>query len=465
MKYRSLFGCCLLALASAPAMASTPPGVVVTFSPSAEDFPNPERGFYRAGGSDLARTDRAFFDRVFARGDRLVYAKLDLSRFRTTPIAGSYLAQLDRGFAAARAAGVKLIVRAVYNYPQGETGYQSAQDAALPVVLGHLRQLKPLFARNADVIAFVQAGFIGAWGEWHSSSNGLTTPAMRARIRDAILDAVPADRFVQFRYPPDLDAWTAPQMPSIAQTLAGGLRTGFHNDCFLASQTDVGTFPEEPVAREKLQARMAALTALAPFGGETCNPADDPGAIPRTDCSDIRREGARYHLTYLNADYYRRLFHDRWTAQGCMGEVTRRIGYRLVLTRASAPRRARRGNPLEVDIAISNEGWARPTNARAVEIVLKRRGDGRIYRLGDAQADPRGWMPGVATRVPVHVALPADMAKGTYDIALALPDASDTLAHDPRYALRFANADHAARRQRWDAAIGAFHLGIDVTIS
>ncbi|WP_260600040.1 DUF4832 domain-containing protein [Sphingomonas endolithica] len=460
MKRWSLVAFSLAALGSVPVRAASND---VAFTPSREDFPNPERGFYRAGGSDLAQTDRAFFDRVFADGYRLVYARVDLSRFRTTPISAAYLAAMDQGFQAARSAGVKLIVRAVYNYPQGETGYQAAQDAALPIVLGHLAQLKPLLARNVGVIAYVQAGFIGAWGEWHTSSNDLTTTATRARIRDAILDAVPADRFVQFRYPPDLDHWTAPVMPSLGQTLAGGLRTGFHNDCFLASQTDVGTFPEEAEPREKLQARMANLTALAPFGGETCNPADDLGAISRSDCADVVRESARYHLTYLNADYYRGLFHDRWKSQGCLDEVSRRMGYRLVLTGARVAPEARRGSALRVDVTVSNEGWARIYNRRTVEVVLVRKIDRKAYRI-PVDADPRSWLPGVTATTPLRVPLPPTMEPGVYDIALALPDPAKELAHDPRYAIRFANADAPVRNQRWAPIVGAYFVGLKVTV-
>lgn len=40
-------------------------------------------------------------------------------------------------------------------------------------VLRHMEQLKPFLAQNTDVIQVVQAGFIGAWSEWHSSFHGL----------------------------------------------------------------------------------------------------------------------------------------------------------------------------------------------------------------------------------------------------------------------------------------------------
>lgn len=72
MKRQSLITCGVLGLASVHAAPLALPTVEMAFSPSAEDFPNPERGFYHAGGSDLARLDRAFFDRVFADGYRLV---------------------------------------------------------------------------------------------------------------------------------------------------------------------------------------------------------------------------------------------------------------------------------------------------------------------------------------------------------------------------------------------------------
>ncbi|MEH3104687.1 MAG: DUF4832 domain-containing protein [Sphingomonas phyllosphaerae] len=424
----------------------------LTFAPSDAEIANPERGFYRAGERDLAALDQASLARVHAGGERLVYARIDLSRYRKGRIADGTLTGLDRGFAAARKAGIKLIVRAVYNYPRGETDYHAAQDAALPVVRAHLEQLRPVLAANADVIAFFQAGFIGAWGEWHSSSNGLTEAPVRRAVRDALLDALPRDRSVQFRYPPDLIAWGP--LP----------RVGFHNDCFMASQTDVGTFSEDPAERAREQAAMAALTADAPFGGETCNPADDPGAMPRTGCAAILAEGARYHLTYLNADYYRRLFHDRWTAGGCMAEVRRRLGYRFALIDASLAPQGKAGRTWRATVTVRNHGWARLTNARPLEIVLIGGDRGTVRRIPVAAVDPRTWLPGETTIVDLTTRLPDDLANGRYDVALALPDGAPTLRNDPRYAIRFANADRPGSEQGWDAGAGIFRLGASVTI-
>jgi len=68
------------------------------------------------------------------------------------------LQKMDADFAAAREAGVKLIVRFCYTEDMKEP------DAPKNIVLAHIEQLKPVIQKNADVIYALQAGFIGTWG-------------------------------------------------------------------------------------------------------------------------------------------------------------------------------------------------------------------------------------------------------------------------------------------------------------
>ncbi len=447
---------------SATPGSGTPDIVSATFSTTTADFPNPERGFYHASKSDLDRLDAGEMGQAYADGYRLIYARINLENYRNADLPADYLNRLEAGFAVARAAGVKLIVRATYNYPQGETEYHDAQDAPLTRVKSQLVQLKPLFDRNVDVIAFMQAGFIGAWGEWHTSSNNLATPDNRTEIRDALLDAVPTTRFIQFRYPPYIRDWY-PDLPNVTAALKDNFRIGFHNDCFMASQTDVGTYSEDAAQRAGEQKFTDALGDLAPFGGETCNPADDPGAIPRTACADIMSEGARYNLTYLNDGYYRRLFHDNWTKGGCMAEVRSHMGYRLTLVSASHSAVVSRGGNLAISIKIQNSGWARLYNPRPVEILLRDPASGNIERLEARGTDPRRWLPGADTAETLEVAIPASVS-GVREVWLALPDADSRLKTDPRFAVRPGNADDLAKGQKWDAALGAFALGTTVEV-
>ena len=447
------------------ALSASPPAATVhaRFTNTTDDFANPERGFYHASKAGLEALDANEMVQAYADGYRLIYARINLDDYRNGDLPPAFLDRLDAGFAVARAAGVKLIVRATYNYPRGETEYHDAKDAALAQVKTHLAQLKPVLNRNADVIAFMQAGFIGAWGEWHTSSNALTTPENRTAIRDALLDAVPPTRFIQFRYPPYIHDWY-PNLPGVAAALKNNFRIGFHNDCFLASQTDVGTYSEDPKTRAGEQQFTDALGDIGPFGGETCNPADDPHAIPRTACADILSEGARYNLTYLNDGYYRRLFHDNWTKGGCMAEVRDHMGYRLTLVSVSHPSVATRSGDLAVSVVIHNSGWARLYNARPVEILLRDPVSGDIRRLEAKGADPRGWLPGAEATETLNIRLPADLPAGRRELWLALPDADSRLKADPPFAVRLADADDAAKGQRWDKVVGAFRLGTYVDI-
>ncbi len=448
---------------SAQTSSASSARVSLSFSATDAEFANPERGFYRWAWTDLEKLAAADLQDAYANGYRIVYAMLRLDAYRSTPLPASLLSQLDASAALARTHGVKLLVRAVYNYPASETEYQNAQDATLTQTLAHIAQLKPFFHTNADVIAHVQAGFIGAWGEWHTSPNNLTASASRTQIKDALLDAVPANRFLQFRYPPHLMAWT-PTLPGLDAALQGNYRLGVHNDCFLASQTDVGTYASNASTRATQQNYVAALGQLAPFGGETCNPADESGAQPRTSCADILTEGAKYRLSYLNNDYYRDLFHTNWSANGCMAEVKRRMGYRLRFVNASHPQALARGERLEMTLTVRNDGWARVFNPRALQIVLRERNTGTVRRLQTSGADPRSWLPGEELLASFSATLPADLPGGRHEVLLALPDPAGTLTADARFAIRPANADDSSRAQGWSASLGAFALGSELEV-
>jgi hypothetical protein len=436
--------------------------VRVTFTATTADFPNPERGFYRTDDEFATLTD-AGLRTIASAGRRLTFAYARLDAYRSADLPASYLTSVDAAFARVRRAGLKVILRFAYNRPQNETEYRNAQDATLSRVQGHLRQLAPVLERNADVLAVLQAGFIGAWGEWHTSSNMLATASNRTAVRDAILAALPRDRFVQFRNPPYIMAWY-PTLPSLDAVIAGRApQVGFHNDCFLASASDVGTYdPASQIAAQRAYAR--ALSAHGPFGGETCNPADDPGARPRMTCTDIRREGAEYHLAYLNEEYFDG-FINRWRTEGCLAEVTRTMGYRFAFQSLEHPADGVVGGAMDVVLSVVNNGWARLFNARPVVLIAIAAGTTRAVPLPLVGIDPRRWVPGATEhRASARVALPAAMTAGRYELCVALPDAAASIAADVRYAIHPANGDDTTRGQRWDATLGCFRTGTSITV-
>ena len=200
----------------------------------------------------------------------LVYRAYRLDTFKDRPLTDTLLTQIRADFAIARATGVKLILRFAYT-DKATTGDCPDQykicppygDAPKAIVLEHIRQLGPLMHENADILAVLQMGFIGIWGENYftdyfgdASTNSLgVVPDSSWRDRNdvlsALLTALPANRMVQVRTPQIKQRFVyGPQAPVTATGMdtatafgaSTAARIGFHNDCFLASPDDYGTF-------------------------------------------------------------------------------------------------------------------------------------------------------------------------------------------------------------------------------
>jgi hypothetical protein len=411
------------------------PGVLHEYTASDEVLLNPERGFHRL----VLINEETDLGWVRDEGFVLVQGSSHLDTVRTAPITADLLAGLQRGLDAVRAAGLKIVLRFVYN-----DGFD--EDAPLAWVLQHIEQLTPTLQANADVILVLQAGFIGAWGEWHSSTNHLLDDVATQRaILDAELAALPPDRMVQLRTPL-LKAGMFGSTPLAASDAFGGsaaARVGHHNDCFLASDTDMGTYPDGEI--EVWKAYLADETRFLPMGGETCAP--NP---PRSECASALAEMARLHVTYMHQGYHPEVVAS-WTTGGCRAEIDRRIGYRFVLESAEFPSTARPGQAFRLRLALRNDGWAAMFNPRPVVLVLD--GAGRRVELPLAAADPRLWAPGSPTSVEAVLRLPDDVPAGSYRVLLWLPDAAASLRDRNEYAVRLA-AD-----AMWDEPLAANLLG------
>src|SRR5207249_176353 len=109
----------------------------------------------------------------------------------------------------------------------------------------------PVLRANADVIAVMDAGFIGAWGEWHSSTHGLDNVRDRNDILAAVLAALPPSRSATVRSPLyKVGAFTGRISAVRAHDGSPASRVGHGNSCFLASDNDAGTYGE-PIDRWK----------------------------------------------------------------------------------------------------------------------------------------------------------------------------------------------------------------------
>lgn len=407
----------LLAAAGGQAFRRDEP-VTKAFAPSSEDFPNPERGMILFVDL-LKERDLGWVKR---RGVTLIYVGISLAPFRGGPLDAAFLARLEEAFRGVRRAGLKAVLRFTYSGNVGEA------DAPRKAILEHIRQLRPFLEANADVIAVLQAGFIGAWGEWHGSTHGLDTDEARREVLQALLAALPASRMLQVRTPDAKQRILGGGPLEDAEAFKGHprARVGHHNDAFFSDANDMGTYPE-PVRNWKEW--VAQEGRFVPVGGETT------AGPPRGDGAEFAAELARLRWSFLHLRYPPERV-QAWEKEGRLAEVRRELGYRLALVDASWPAAARPGGELRLKFRVKNAGFAAPFNRRPVYAVLSRENVRYAARLS---ADPRRWEPAKDVKVSARLSIPANAPAGKYRLSLWLPDEGPALAERPEYAVRLAN--------------------------
>ena len=349
-------------------------------------------------------------------------------------------------------------MRFAYAQPKDDWPYQPPYgDAPKSRVLKHIAQLRPILRANADVIATVQAGFIGLWGEGYYTDYFAADPADPGTLTDqdwanrrevflALLHALPPNRTVQLRTM--LMKQKATGRPTGVEgaltedeafTGTAAARIGHHNDCFLASPDDFGTFLSDPITLD--QEYLAQDSKFVPVGGETCtvNP-------PRSEWPSAEAEMARYHYSYLNTDYNQDVL-DSWGDH--IVDAQRRLGYRFRLTEGTLhrrgpsrqvvrgrPRRAQRRVRRAVQPACrpADPAWGAP-----------------VVRGTASTTDPRRWAAGATTDLAITAC--AAVPPGRYRLLLDLPAPERRLRSNAAYAIQLANEGV------WDADTGANDLG------
>jgi hypothetical protein len=399
---------------------------------STEVFANPGRGFFTYtethlydDGSGYVPLDAAQLAAARVNeGRSLVFRIFYLEKYRTTDTFSRADMELIRAdFTAARAAGVKMVVRFAYTA-------DSELDVRPDRAVKHIGLLGRMITANSDVVAAVQAGFIGRWGEWYYSSNFTRTDWQdRRRVLTTLLAAIPATVPIQVRTP-QIKRRLAPASP----------RIGIHDDCFLAGTDDYGTYIDDD--REWLAAQSASTLV----GGETC----DPSA--RSGWDNANAEMAAYHWTYLNPSFHAGVL-DSWGEAG-RAEAARRLGYRIRLLKAILPASAKVGSKTSAQLILVNEGYAAPAQNRPVHLVLS---SGTRNQNVVVPADVRTWTPGKVIILKVDFHVPP--TPGTYPLSVSLPDPIAKLATTPAYSIRLANDGV------WGATTGRNSLGVSLVVT
>jgi hypothetical protein len=444
---------CLLLFAACGGDQPEPKGTTVTFTESDEIIANPERGLFSQSyftSADLnTHAEAAIINNQRSAADKmtLYLHSYYLTDYMESDIPQAFLDRLEINMNALRNGGGKVVLR--FSYKSSMERSDQPWNATAEWIHRHIDQITPYLQKHADVIYCVQCGWLGSWGEWYYTDSGFKmNPSKdedfvpRWEVLEHMLRAVPESRQVALRTPAYKmrylsmhgDTASTPLSKEEAYQNTIKARICGHNDCFVSSATDVGTY-SGPTTRDF----WAEDTKYTIMGGETCEKAY------QSDGANALNEMERYHWSYLNRAY-RETVTGMWRSDGTMSIMLKRLGYRLVLDKAILPPSPKAGKKYEAWFLLRNVGFAAPMNKRGLELIFVKANDPTKKYVFEQAEDPRFWLPG-EHRFTLSCTLDAAM-QGEYKLYLNLPDPYPSLHDDPRYSIRLANKD------TWDEQTG-----------
>jgi len=419
----------------------------ITYKASSEVISNPERGFMHLWNvsSEGSPLSLSMLQNLKNENVTIINRLYYLDAFKNSSLSTAELDLIKTDFERLRTSGIKCVLRFAYNSNPEET------DAPLNIIETHLDQLKPLFTDNADVIAFVQAGFIGSWGEWYYTTNNLTTLENKKAVVNKLLEVLPKEVKIQLRtplYKQEFFNYSTPIDASVGYGTSDIARVGFHNDCFLASADDYGTY--QNISAEKNYISKEAL--FVPTGGETCPPTD----VPIASCTTAETEMKLLKWTYLNLDYYGPVLQE-WRNNNCFTDFQKKLGYRLLLKTSSLKKEANINGNFELNAVIDNVGFAPVYNKKNTYLIFRSVSDGEIYKKA-LDFDVRHVVPDSDFELQESVSL-TGIPAGNYQLLLKIEDAYGTLSDNPDFSIQFANSN------TWEPTEGFNDLQHTLTIN
>lgn len=448
----------------------------------------PDITSYLEEQSALYATDSVSLVQTYFYLTDLVGEKISPENFQTMAIFFEKLREL----------GKKAVLRFAY-----ETAFmgRAPKGPTKEDILRHAEQLKPFLEANRDVIQVVQAGMIGAWGEWHSSVHGLEqSDETKREILEAILQMTPEGRYVQVR---------VPTYKNLLAADSGKYRhISFHDDFIVIQphpwdgEMSEGTPAFEQIVRES---PFLPVDGELPWGTWSVNQdPDNPGKGWLIDGPQTARRLFLQHYTSLSAihNYKEKGVSDKYSMMqwkktpiskdfltknkmpisdgyfenqdGSAAErnafdyIRDHLGYRIELQELSCPKRWKAGKENPIELTLINRGFSTLFNDHEVHFVLIDE-TGKVAKILPTSTRVNDWQPyapGDSTctpllhRIQATWALPPDMKPGTYRLGLWIPDGSMRLNMNPRFAIRCANGNV----DWWISKDGKFGVNILTTV-
>ena len=433
----------------------------IDYNETLEEIKNPERGFYSTA-----------FLRMMPSGTKatnsranLVHLRVDIGNFSGAvngtgdlEFTDDALNALDQTFANIRSNGGSVIIRFAYDGFNGKANLEPSLD----MILKHISQLKPIFEKNKDVLAYVELGFFGPWGEMHTSKVSSTDNVSKGI--DAMLDTVPETIKIGVRTPNYYVKWLGIDRKTLNENITqkgtDAYRVGLYNDGYLGSESDLGTFANREIEVAWLENQ--AMHTL--YGGEVV--ANYASKTPLNTVEYMSKEAFKTHTTYLNSEWNNTVI-DAWKNETYNGDdkiyagqsgytyISNHLGYRFVLKKSEVVDKIEKDENLKIKLQIENVGFANLINDKIVTVVLEN--DGKKYEI-PTNINATTWNSKETTNVNIEVPLPEDIDLGKWNIYLRISQNGDMNTDNNYKCIKFANSNI------WEENFCANYIG-NVTIS
>lgn len=414
-------------------------------------------------------------------GFSTVFYSYYIGEYKRTVLPQSVLDRIDADMATARQLGYKVMPHFHYAFAYTYAAEkfvppyiwkENEIDAKRDIIIRHIAQLKPILAKNADVIALMAWGLIGPWGEMWISSNfnvGDSTVACCDRIGDANnntraiikaeLDATPSDRMITFVPVAKRQLYGAtPLEEREAFTGTEKSRIGIVNQCFLTDQnagdpTYINNDYRGPRAYLQKEGLYVPQLAFPDVGG--CGYKPTPAQL-------IDEMNAGHWDFITGTDVSRNIFQTNLD-DIAVQNFFKQIGYRFQLKSLTVPSIVEVGKSFNVQIQIANLNGGALFNPRAIELILRNVTTKQkyVFNIKGDSVQNRLYFPKPKSETTWAWTLnaPGNAIPGTYEVLLNLPDPYPSIHDRPEYSIRLANKD------TWEASTGYNKLLTNVTIS
>ena len=388
------------------------------------------------------------------------------------PLDENFFDSWHHTFENCRKNGCTVAVRFRYD----ANGKDNPEPATFEALLSHIDQLEEhdFFENIGDMLVYVEAGFVGKWGEQHGGK--YTSVAYKAQLLQKLLDVVPDPVPVTVRTPDIFAEWAGIKRseisdPELVDSLESSRyctdiqkyrsRIGLYDDGYMGSDSDLGTYSD----REAETSWLGRQTLTSYFGGEFSGNLEFAQKYETYLPENAIPEMYKTHLSYINSNIFK-LYKDytfgkdydipdadnsAYYGSTVFDFIRDHLGYRFVLRDSKLTPDTEQGGKARAVFTVENTGFAGIIPSSTSYVILEKDG---IYTYAKCDIDCNRWLSCTKTEESFEIKLPEDIDPGKWNVYFKINVGPKWNAEAPdKGSVRFAN------NGTWNGVLGANLLG------